>query len=337
MATASSAEGSVNLVKAALSTVLSPDSKFSQDSDRGKEVRAQTAAFISALSGDRHQAFADRLVNMLKRHLQSVVGRNRSEAVLKEKYWIEFHKIRNSSSEVSKLWSEIDSSLSLHVSQHVNYQLYTELIKSLGRNTPAVPRASLIEIPELNEDEENVLRYAAGFVPFKLLSKYEKSDSEFSLSVIECLSNLSINGDESSLMEYTRKWTMEVNRGRLFEINDMAYALFREIELKVRHHLFTAFQNKSKGKREELITAVVDDEEVQFYWTILSVDISVEIHAIKLLEEIVGLWVNIRGFSIAGGWLEQYKAMNKVSTRKKKALRKDLKQKATSTSESNSQ
>ena len=36
--------------------------------------------------------------------------------------------------------------------------------------------------------------------------------------MIECLSNMSVQGDESSLMEYTRKWTLQ---GVLFEINDM--------------------------------------------------------------------------------------------------------------------
>ena len=50
--------------------------------------------------------------------------------------------------------------------------------------------------------------------------------------MIDCLSNMSVQGDESSLMEYTRKWTLRVNRGGLFEINDMTYNLFKEIELK---------------------------------------------------------------------------------------------------------
>ena len=49
--------------------------------------------------------------------------------------------------------------------------------------------------------------------------------------MIECLSNMSVLGDESSLMEYTRKWTLQVNREGLFEINDMTYNRFKEIEL----------------------------------------------------------------------------------------------------------
>lgn len=105
---------------------------------------------------------------------------------------------------------------------------------------------------------------------------------------------------------------------------------------KVRYLLFTAFHSKSSDNRAEIIKAVADSDDVKFYWTILSVDIPVEGHAIQLLEEIVGLWVSIRVFSIAGGWLEQHKQFAKINTAKSKALRKDLRQRsssATSTSE----
>ena len=47
-----------------------------------------------------------------------------------------------------------------------------------------------------------------------------------------------------------------VNRGGLFEINDMTYNLFKEIELKVRHHLFVSFHRKSSEGREAIIGAV---------------------------------------------------------------------------------
>lgn len=77
-------------------------------------------------------------------------------------------------------------------------------------------------------DEENIVRYAAGFVPLK---SYEgKKNLDIALHAIECLSSMGVNGDESDIMEYTRKWTMEVNRGGLFEINDLTYTFFKEIE-----------------------------------------------------------------------------------------------------------
>ena len=63
--------------------------------------------------------------------------------------------------------------------------------------------------------------------------------------------------------------------------------------------------------------AVANDDDVQFYWTLLSADIRVEKHsAIRLL---VGMWVSIRGFSIADAWLEQYKQIMKTTTAKKQS------------------
>ena len=76
-----------------------------------------------------------------------------------------------------------------------------------------------------------------------------------------------------------------------------------------------------------MISAVFGNEPVQFFWTILSVDISNEEHAIKL-QEIVTLWITIRGFSIAGEWLEKYKQRKKSGIRKSKGLRKQLKKNA---------
>ena len=73
-----------------------------------------------------------------------------------------------------------------------------------------------------------------------------------------------------------------------------------------------------------MIEAVSNDTDVQFHWSMISVDIADE-HAIQLLKEIIGLWVTIRGFSIARAWLEDYKQKSKGSVSKSKPLRKELK------------
>ena len=149
----------------------------------------------------------------------------------------------------------------------------------------------------------------AGFVPFKLLKRYEKSSSEDAVVFVECLSSLAVDGDESSLLEYTMKWTRLVNRGGLFEINDTTLLLLKEIELISCKQLCITFERGSSvdsGHRETIISAIANDDNVQFFWTVLSVDIDGEEQAVKLLKEIVGLWVTIRGFSITGTWMEQY-------------------------------
>ena len=69
----------------------------------------------------------------------------------------------------------------------------------------------------------------------------------------------------------------------------------------------------------------MEDEDIEFLWSMLSVDISDRDEALQLLQNIVELWITVRGFSLAGSWMEQYKKENKEGTKKKKALRKTLK------------
>ena len=74
----------------------------------------------------------------------------------------------------------------------MNYELYAELIKSkLCGTFGDVACNTHVEVPELNKDEENIIRYAAGYIPFKLLKKYKKNDDVvFALAIIKCLSNI---------------------------------------------------------------------------------------------------------------------------------------------------
>ena len=69
-------------------------------------------------------------------------------------------------------------------------------------------------------------------------------------------------------------------------------------------------------------------------WSRLSVDIDTEHNDALLLKEIIGLWLTIRGFSIAGQWLEIYKNNRALTT--KKYLRKILKRGQISKSKSSS-
>ena len=50
----------------------------------------------------------------------------------------------------------------------------------------------------------------------------------------------------------------------------------------------------------------MENEEVLFHWSMIAVDIDEE-HTNELPQEIVMLWVTIRGFAVAASWLEHYK------------------------------
>ena len=67
-----------------------------------------------------------------------------------------------------------------------------------------------------------------------------------------------------------------------------------------------------------------DNEEVLFYWSILTAERTDDV-ATTVLEMIVDLWITVRGFSLAGAWVEEFKITQKKTTQKSKALRKQLK------------
>lgn len=79
-------------------------------------------------------------------------------------------------------------------------------------------------------------------------------------------------------------------------------------------------------KKAEFIKKIERNDDVQFYWCIISADFEIddtETHAI-LLEMIIELYVTIRGFSFAREWMEKYKQKNKKTTEKSTGLRRKL-------------
>ena len=78
-----------------------------------------------------------------------------------------------------------------------------------------------------------------------MIKKHEKNLSEASVSIIECLGGMAVNGDELDFLQYTRSWLEKVNRGRLFEVNDLAYQLFKEIEKNLQDKLVNQLQPSS--------------------------------------------------------------------------------------------
>ena len=67
---------------------------------------------------------------------------------------------------------------------------------------------------------------------------------------------------------------------------------------------------------------------IQFYWTLISQDISEKNDAIELLSTLAKKWVTMQGFLLASSWLEEYKQVKKTKVSKKKALGKYLSKKS---------
>ncbi len=179
---------SSGIVRATLCSIIT-DSTFIHC----KPAQDQTSAFLRVITDKEicvsaFEEFSTNLMHSLERCLLDCITREanfRSFNVMRENIWSCFHKLRLG--DISKMWKDFCKSngvtLSPLVYQHINQKLYSDLIKSRFSKKPS---ESTVDIPELTTDEENVIRYIAGYVPFKLLKRYEQSVCEESEEFIEC-------------------------------------------------------------------------------------------------------------------------------------------------------
>lgn len=317
-------------------------------SERGRAAKESVQSFMGQLTEEatskEFDSFATTLVSTISECICTTISSTttcRSKEVLREKLWRSFHQVRVKV--LVDLWKKFYTAIGREkldplIEQQVNLRLFEDKLKTHLKVHEPSQQITTSPSLKLSPEEENILRYAAGYVSLSLLKRYELESSEEAAEYCECLNQMAVNGDESSLLAYTLEWTRAVNRGGLFEINDVTFLLFGEIEVKMQKHLLSTLKSSlsTSGKREFIVNTVASDQDVQFVWSLLSNDIQDEEHAVHLLKEIVALWLTIRGFSIAKTWIEQYKRQAQANTKKGKGLRKDLKKKAESQGQSSS-
>ena len=142
--------------------------------------------------------------------------------------------------------------------------------------------------------------------------KNEERNTDLLLYLNELISDGSEPVAESS------DWITIVNRGGLVMVNNMAFELFYALEIEFRRLI------QPKGISDNVVQLHSNDEVVLFLWSIISSSWDSDCSS-ELLERIVKLWVTtLRGFSLCGAWMEEYKVANKKATQKAKALRREL-------------
>ena len=186
------------------------------------------------------------------------------------------------------------------------------------------------EFADLTSHDHNALRYAAGFIPHSLMKKISRGSHPSKESFLSCLSSMGSKGQHQddtveTYQAFTKKWITAVNRGGFFFISDEVYTFFLELEKKTRKHLPELIRH-GKVNKEAVLNEIIADDSVQFYWCMISTNIDDEAASEELLYKVAELWLTVRGFSMAGSYVEYYKQCNKESTRKK-SLRKGLKRK----------
>ncbi len=83
-----------------------------------------------------------------------------------------------------------------------------------------------------------------------------------------------------------------VNRGGAFEVSDGTFNFFLALEISVRHSLSVHLDSNSTSNVETVVEQVMAIKDIQFYWRMLSVDITDDLSH-EVLRDIVKLWLTL--------------------------------------------
>ena len=321
-------------IKAIVSEALS-------SSNRGLKLKQLGNTILEkCCDGEKEQSsfghFCESVLSWLEDKVQSTARRYKAKSAKRAKLWSTFHELRvQDDGFLRTSWNKMLSGLG--VSEENDWLLMQRLVRRLFDDsvskyfaalTPAA-ESSEVQLVTLTGDELNALRYACGYIAHTLLKKFErqKRKDDKIAQFITCLGEMAVAGEGDNLLEYTEHWFTIVNRGGLFPLNENSFAMFIEIEKYVRYylpkHVLSTTADK-KSFKDNVHRKVVDNENVQFYWTLLSQEIDNLEHAQELLQEIVKLWVTVRGFSLTATWMECYKVKEKKTLQKSTGLRKSI-------------
>ena len=119
-------------------------------------------------------------------------------------------------------------------------------------------------------------------------------------------------------MKTSADWINAVDCGGLIHINNMTFELFLSMERNIRGCV------KAGQELGDIRYRLKDNEEVMFYWSILTAERTDDV-ATTILEMIVDLWITVRGVFI--GWCMGGRTQDnsKENHTEVKSLRKQLK------------
>ena len=290
------------------------------DPEGGKVLSILLSATLSESAKDIFQRFSSKIMQTMT---SCTADRDTVRVALaRERALIRFHRLQQSI--LPNLWKELFSGLLMPLPsplllQSVNRHLLNHTLLSVF--SVAGPANGQRASITMMSDEENAIRYASGYVAMKLLKHYKTGKGAKARQYVDCLSNMAVVGDDQSYYAYTKEWTSKANRGGLFEVNDTCFLFFRSVELQTQLCLPQLLSQQST--KDAIMKSIKEDNDVQFHWCMLSVDIDVE-YTQKLLHELINKWVHMRGFAMASSWLEEYKLVSGKTVKKSKPLRKRL-------------
>ena len=215
---------SSGIVRAHIAAVLE-DEEFSLGTPRMK-LALSTAMELLKLCASSEQAidqfdtFAATLIKKIQPAGELKNSRKR------RKLWSNYHSLR--CGELGILWDKLYTDLGMGqecaadclLQQYVNDKLFEGIIESKAGSEETASNES-----DLNTDECKALRYVAGYVPFRLIRKFQKSSHPLKGEFLCCLQKMNTSDEEGaeSFLDYTKRWIKAIDRGGLFTVSDDVY------------------------------------------------------------------------------------------------------------------
>ena len=317
------------MLRAAVESILEDDS-FKLPSPHAKAALETANQLVTWLKDDEHQQefikFSQELTSSLQTCFESQAA---SMKTRREKMWRTYHCLRTSTNFKAKWTTFIAKFTSTKPNpafyQYVTDIFFREIIKikfpTNEHQVSSGPKS------QLTVEEANALHYAAGYVCHKLRKRLESSSNPQKEELVLLIMDLC----EDDASDDTENWTSMIDRGGLFHVSETTYTLFHAMEEEVCDHLRKTPAHKiTDGFKQKLLSSIASNEDVLFYWSMLSADADEE-DAQTLLKMIIELWTTIRGFAYVSSWIELYKQTSKKTIQRSKALRRNLQDSSSAT------
>ena len=258
--------------------------------------------------------------------LDSCVTRSKRYTALtkqREMMWGYFHQLRIEERFTEK-WQKFFTITTGKIANSVIIQfLVDQIFKSIVSihfaSTSKLTSAGNADQPAmLSYDEQNALRYAAGYIPKCLRDRLQHSSHPLKRELMWRLLDLTDENDDAVDNEST-EWLTMINRGGLQCVTQKTYTLMLSMEVALQQSLRTV----KVDFKEQVTENIMKDDDVLFNWLMISGNWESK-EAETLFKMITDLWVTIRGFSFTSTWIEKYKIAHHHSIQKSKGIRKQL-------------
>lgn len=184
---------------------------------------------------------------------------------------------------------------------------------------------------QLSVQEEQALRYTAGYIAQSLLKSYEKRKECNKVAAAYCSVLSSWNESMScrniqsaNFLSYTRRLVEFADRGGLFSIKDPVFIFFRRMEITLKPLLQHSKDFLHFNLKQELNVKLTESRIVQLGWE--SICELNENMSTVLLGIIIDRWIKLRLHAFAQSCIFLRKIKNENASKKgQKGLRKQLK------------